>query len=328
VYFTLENKLPVFNAVAPTDFYETVNSVYAESCNPPLALGAGRGSYFNGKDAVVSLHNFVPSDTFSIEMWVKAEIGGGTLAIFDSYIFPGWTAYDPDCECTDEDPIGDLVSCGKLEFWISDCYTPVLTFHDFDMQDERVNYGVDMSHGLARVDRGWSRVGFSIMCYYYGSEVIFYSNDMMIHNEDMNYTIFKAIGDDFKYSLGSFHGEAYFLQGFIFDFKYAAEFIAHLDKPESNFFNQDGFSYPGDGKDCDWNQYLDAEGECEECDATCTSGCTNGEVCYECHSTCRTCTGHKVDDCIDCWCGAEVDGDGCCQCDGSDGYTKDGAKCK
>lgn len=80
--------------------------------------------------------------------------------------------------------------------------------------------------------------------------------------------------------------------------------------------------------DCDWNQYLDHEGECEECDGTCTSGCTNGDVCYECHASCRTCTGHAVDECVDCWCGAERDVDGCCMCDSASGFKASGDKCQ
>merc|ERR1712038_445882 len=80
--------------------------------------------------------------------------------------------------------------------------------------------------------------------------------------------------------------------------------------------------------DCDWNQYVDYEGECEECDATCTSGCTNGDVCFECHPTCRTCTGHSSDECVDCWCGAELDADGCCVCNGDAGFEAEGDKCQ
>jgi len=57
ISFNLDNKLPVFNAVS-TDTYETLNSFYAESCNPPLALGVARGSYFNGLDAWVNFYHF------------------------------------------------------------------------------------------------------------------------------------------------------------------------------------------------------------------------------------------------------------------------------
>merc|ERR1712045_1096864 len=78
---------------------------------------------------------------------------------------------------------------------------------------------------------------------------------------------------------------------------------------------------------CDWNQYLDHDGECEECDQTCTRGCTSGDVCFECHPTCRTCTGHASHECVDCWCGASVDADGCCQCDG-EGFEPLGDKCQ
>jgi hypothetical protein len=65
----MDNKLPVFNNVDVNNHnerYETIWSVYAESCNPPLALGDYRGSYFNGHDAHVSLHNFAAAETHSV----------------------------------------------------------------------------------------------------------------------------------------------------------------------------------------------------------------------------------------------------------------------
>jgi hypothetical protein len=37
IYFTLEGKLPIFNAVSPAR--EMVGDIYADSCNPPYALG-------------------------------------------------------------------------------------------------------------------------------------------------------------------------------------------------------------------------------------------------------------------------------------------------
>jgi len=95
----LENKLPVFNSRSTTNAVETVNSVYAESCNPPTALGTGRGSYFNGKDAVVNIHNFAVNHKHSVEMYTKVEVGGGTLSIFDADIFTGYYHHAPDCTC-------------------------------------------------------------------------------------------------------------------------------------------------------------------------------------------------------------------------------------
>jgi len=38
----------------------------------------------------------------------------------------------------------------------------------------------------------------------------------------MEQVVFKAIGDGIETSLGSFSGASYFLQGFMFDFKYTA----------------------------------------------------------------------------------------------------------
>jgi len=43
-------------------------------------------------------------------------------------------------------------------------------------------------------------------------------NGAMIAEESFANTIYKGIGDDFEYTIGSFHGSAYWYQGFIHDF--------------------------------------------------------------------------------------------------------------
>jgi len=108
----------------------------------------------------------------------------------------------------------------------------------------------------------------------------------------------------------------------MYDFKYSAASFHALEG--TTLFN----SATTGLNECDWNQFLDFHNECVECDATCTQGCTTDDVCFECHPTCRTCTGHKVDECVDCWCGASVDSDGCCTCDSADGFEPLGDKCE
>ena len=314
VYFHMENKLPLFNEIPTSSTYETVNSVYAESCNPPLALGNNRGSYFNGQDAQVNLYNFQASQSHSIELWAKTELGGASLAVTDAHFFSGWEHYDPPCDCQPHNEPGTF--CGRLDFWISDCFTPVLTVHNFD--DVSM---IDMTDSHFRIDRGWTKVGYSISGTSDGSHVSIYHDDSAIHSGFLDSTIYKAIDDGFQTTIGSFHGAAYFFQGFLFDFRYSA--AAQLEG-EGLFASEN----PAGLINCDWNQYLDHEGECEECDGTCTRGCTSGDVCFECHPTCRTCTGHAVDECVDCWCGAEIDGDGCCMCDGDAGFEASGDKCQ
>ena len=124
--------------------------------------------------------------------------------------------------------------------------------------------------------------------------------------------------------LGGHQGLVYTMKGFIYDFKYVADIRYLLD-----VFTD---IYDVTLNMCDWNQYLDAEGECEECDPTCTHGCTSGDICYECHESCRTCIGHSNDECVDCYCGAERDfpynDASCCNC--TEGMTKVGgaSRCK
>ena len=124
--------------------------------------------------------------------------------------------------------------------------------------------------------------------------------------------------------LGGYKGLVYTMKGFIYDFKYAADASTMVD------------SFP-DIHDvvlntCDWNQYLDAEGECKECDSTCTRGCTSGDKCYECHESCRTCIGHANDFCIDCYCGAELDWpdeeSSCCNCSAEMTEVGGASRCK
>ena len=140
IYFTLEYPTPVFNAIPPTSQYEYINSVYVDSCNPPIALGEHRGSYFNGKDSVLNFHNFQAFDTYAIEMWTKVNIGDATLAVFDAYLSVPWLYYDPPCNCTEYNHEEENVWKGKVDFWISDCFTPVITLHDFsDLEESRMN---------------------------------------------------------------------------------------------------------------------------------------------------------------------------------------------
>jgi len=249
-------------------------------------------------------------------MWVKAEEGAGTLFSEDATFFHGWDSYDPPCDCQPHDE--PQTFCGKLDFWISDCFTPVLTIHNFDDLST-----VDMTHSAFRINRGWTRVGYSLSAHDdIGTDTAIYHNNGVVDYGYLDAAIFKAIGDDFQTTMGALAGSSYFFQGFMYDFRYSA---SHFDYIESDFL----FTVEEPMLiNCDWNQYLDFEGECEECDATCTSGCTSGDVCYECHASCRTCTGHEVHECVDCWCGAERAADGCCYCDGEAGFANSGDKCQ
>lgn len=135
----------------------TVNSFFVESCNPPHALGENRGSYF--KNSVVSFHNFQLADEHTVELWTKVEIGGGSLSVFDAYLFPGYDSYGDDipCACTEYDYEADNVFCGKVDFWVSDCYTPVLTLQSMDM-----DHSSSMTGTHEVLNRGWGKVGYSI----------------------------------------------------------------------------------------------------------------------------------------------------------------------
>jgi len=180
-----------------------------------------------------------------------------------------------------------------------------------------------MTNSAFRINRGWTRVGYSLSAHDdAGTDTAIYHNNEVVDYGYLEGAIYKAIGDDFQTTMGALAGSSYFFQGFLYDFRYSASHFDHIES-DALFTVDTPFLI-----NCDWNQYLDFEGECEECDATCTSGCTSGDVCYECHASCRTCTGHEVHECVDCWCGAERAADGCCYCDGDAGFANSGDKCQ
>jgi len=184
-----------------------------------------------------------------------------------------------------------------------------------------------MSDSNFRIDRGWTKLGYAIGSHHdSGSHIaLFHDDNNVFTMGSLDHAIYKAIEDDFETTLGSFHGATYHFHGFMYDFRYSAAHHHDAEDPNGNIFDT---SDENSLINCDWNQYLDHEGGCEECDQTCTSGCTNGDVCYECHPTCRTCTGHASHECVDCWCGAEVDSDGCCMCNTDEGWAEHGDKCQ
>jgi hypothetical protein len=88
-----------------------------------------------------------------------------------------------------------------------------------------------MTDSRFRIDRGWTKIGYSIGNHNTsGTEVaIFHDNNDVMMYGSLNSAIYKAIGDDFESTLGSFHGATYHFQGFMYDFRYSA---AHFHDAE------------------------------------------------------------------------------------------------
>jgi hypothetical protein len=165
VVLTFTKPLPVFNEVSST-VYESVNDVHADSCKPPHALGANRGSYFSGRDANenIGLQRFELTDTHTIYLWVKAEAGDSSLTSFNADIFHGWSTYyykywniTYDLDFEEEKVMHD----SHLDFWLTDCDTAVV-----ELGHDRV-----ISPNLAR---GWTEIGYSIEGLMRGSDVRIY----------------------------------------------------------------------------------------------------------------------------------------------------------
>jgi hypothetical protein len=75
-----------------------------------------------------------------------------------------------------------------------------------------------MTNSHFRIDRGWISIGYSLAGSDDGSTARILHNGSMVHTESLTNTIYKAIGDDFEATLGSFHGSAYHFQGFMHHF--------------------------------------------------------------------------------------------------------------
>jgi len=145
-------------------------------------------------------------------MWIKAEEGAGSLSVFDAYFYQGWAHYDPPCDCQPHDEPATF--CGKIDFWISDCFTPVVSVHNFDAL-----WSKDMTNTHFRIDRGWTSMGYAIHGHVDdGSVVELFHKGVKIHSEWIDSAVYKAIGDNFEYTIGSFHGSAYWFQGFMHHF--------------------------------------------------------------------------------------------------------------
>jgi hypothetical protein len=223
-------------------------------------------------------------------------------------VFGGWGEYkNSDCSQTwdfEEESVED----GALDFWLSDCDSLVLDYGSYDR--------IVSPH----IPRGWVEIGYSIQGQMIGSAATIFSNGMVVSSGHLAHTIFNGVGD--KNRIGSWDGNAYQLRGFIYDFTYSQAYISTPDQWAEIFYNSQNAKFADEFIECDWDQYLDAESECEECDATCSNGCTSGEICYECHADCMTCLGPGSDDCVDCRCHSHrVDLkqlSSCCECDAPD----------
>lgn len=133
IYF--ETKLPVFNTAANPDLHY-IDSVHADSCSPPKALGEYRGSYFSGKghSEFIAINEMTLNNEHTVFMWVKSERGDGTLAFFKVDTFGGWKTYEnEECDMTWDFAAENVHENAELDFWITSCNTVVL-----DLDGERV----------------------------------------------------------------------------------------------------------------------------------------------------------------------------------------------
>jgi hypothetical protein len=79
VYLNFENPLPHFNTQTFPVAVTGIDEVWAGSCNPPVASGWLRGSYFNGWDNFIQINGLNVKQTFETTMWFSAYNTDATL---------------------------------------------------------------------------------------------------------------------------------------------------------------------------------------------------------------------------------------------------------
>ena len=345
LYFKFETPLPVFNLIldAGQDDYalETWKNAYAESCNPPTSAGArqNHGTWFNGETSYIEIFNFEMYNNFNFNMWFKTYKLDATLVSLGAEFFSGWGAYEPDT-CNPDWEIH--LHKGAVEFWINSCEQLVLDFHNRD--DIGMTDQVVLGRAVAEdttVQTHW-KLGFvSLEAGSTSTNVVMKVNNHQIalNNSQLPYVIYRTSG--MNTYLGASETNGYNFGGFIFDFLTTSRQWSDLDTAWSDDV---GFPYnramtsPDCTEhtalidrmtdvcliNCQFGEYVDFEGECHKCHVSCTSGCTSGEVCYECHPSCRTCVGAEIHECVDCWCDAELNGGNCCVCNNNYDMGDDG----
>lgn len=199
-----------------------------------------------------------------------------------------------------------------FEVWINSCGRIVMSINDtiyelFDDEGQRtVMSGIDLSMITALnirfvpsssgtlIEVRWNVPHLTPTLMY---EVATLTNMVPLYNKK----------EDVALSLGSYFGVSHFFRGIIAYFNIddasdSDDKYADISDTETDLiFDQQ----------CPLGQYYNS-GECTACHSTCTY-CTDGSACDFCHSTCKACNDTKgpgsIDECTECYCGAElVDG--------------------
>ena len=311
VHLELNQPLPIYNS-APTAVQYNTEDTTATSCFPPTAFSPTeihgettyRGSYFDGIRDFIELKHFDVSNTFLIELWARPYSGDVSLTYVELYLFMGWETTNFDgCDGT------DLINHWQsyFDFWLAPCYSLVADLGD----THRL-----VSNGAANEDE-WSNMAVQVNSIGLDTTISILLNGVTIGQGDFTNNVFKSQG--LRSYIGSYTDWVYSFHGFMYSWTY------YQSQQASNIY-QGIHNCPSGALSplstclalCSNNEYLDHELECEPCHASCNNGCSNGGVCYECHATCRTCTGPSVNDCVDCWCYAERDMPdqtaSCCNC--------------
>jgi hypothetical protein len=121
------------------------------------------------------LEGHIVAETYSVELWTKVNKAGLITLNFADF-FSGWDYYvhpAPPCTCDPEWNLEEQdVWLGEIHFWVTECYTPVLSIADFGPS---MTVGMTRSHG--KIAQGWTKLGYSLETTSYGSEAVIFSDN-------------------------------------------------------------------------------------------------------------------------------------------------------
>jgi hypothetical protein len=79
---------------------------------------------------------------------------------------------------------------------------------------------------LHKVDQGWTKLGFSIIGTYNGSDISIWEGNTVVHTEHVDFVVYNGFNEDNEVDVGSWTGHALAFRGFIYDFKFAGGDLA------------------------------------------------------------------------------------------------------
>lgn len=269
--------------------------VTGDYCNPPT-IAAHRGVYFDGTNSI-ELKGMYLYSSYSFGIWARPAEGDGTLLSYQYTLWEGWDEWDRSL--VDEDQYRKFYELPRFnQLYLSHC-------NNFRLKSDQTNSD-DEDAALAYEEADWSFYGLVETSDFDGSDKTLMLNYKAVSTESSTAVITGP--PNTKMFLGSFDGLIKHLKGFIWSFEY---YVYPLFTPEFGVCDGHCDICPIGGclPICDMHEYIGEDGTCFPCHFSCTQGCIDLTPCVEngaCDKTCKTCNGPNPDQCLSCWCGAQL----------------------